>query len=68
MPKPPRLGLSLAEAAAAIGVSPDFFAEHVQSEIRLVRRGRRRIVPVAELEGWLRANAESVVETLDAGR
>jgi hypothetical protein len=52
-----RLALSPAEAARAIGVSRDFFDEHIGPELRIVRRGRRRIVPLRELERWLEANA-----------
>jgi hypothetical protein len=47
----PRLALTPPEAAAAIGVGPDFFEENVAPELRLVRRGRKRLIPVAELEG-----------------
>jgi hypothetical protein len=54
----PRLALRVPdEAAAAIGVSADFFDQHVRSELRLVRRGRLIFVAVAELERWLRENA-----------
>lgn len=49
----PRLALSPDEAAAALGVSRDFLDEHVMPELRVVRRGRRRLVPVRELEAWL---------------
>lgn len=59
MPEPPRLGLTMAEAAAALSVSPDYFRDHVQGEVRIVRRGRRRIVPVSELQRWLDENAEA---------
>ena len=52
-----RLALSKAEAAAALGVSVDFFDEHIVCELRIVRRGRRRLIPVGELERWLEANA-----------
>ena len=48
-----RLALAPNEAAAALGVSRDFFDEHVLPELRIVRRGRRRLVPVRELERWL---------------
>jgi excisionase family DNA binding protein len=53
----PRLALSKVEAAEALGVSVDFFEQHVMPELRVVRRGRRRLVPVAELQRWLDANA-----------
>jgi hypothetical protein len=48
-----RLALTRSEAAAAIGVSLDSFERYVQPELRLVRRGRLRLVPIRELERWL---------------
>lgn len=59
---PPRLALSPDEAAGALGVSRDFLDEHVMPELRIVRRGRRRIVPVAELEAWLEREAARALE------
>jgi hypothetical protein len=53
----PRLALSKAEAAAALGVSVDFFEDHVMHQLRVVRLGRRRLVPVKELVRWLDENA-----------
>jgi hypothetical protein len=53
----PRIALTPAEAAAAIGVGPDFFDANVAPELRLVRRGRKRLVPVSELERWAAENA-----------
>jgi len=50
----PRLALTREEAAAAVGMSLDSFERHVQPTLRLVRRGRLRLVPVGELERWLR--------------
>ena len=52
-----RLALSPAEAAATLGISRDFFDQHVLPELRVVRRGRRRLIPVRELERWLEQNA-----------
>ena len=57
----PRLALTRAEAAAALGVSLDSFERYVQPEIRMVRRGSMRLVPVRELERWLEENAERVL-------
>lgn len=57
----PRLSLSVAEACEALGVSWDFWAEHVAPEVRIVRRGRRKLVPVRELDAWLENNAERVL-------
>lgn len=54
----PRIALTPPEAAAAIGVGPDFFDENVAPELRLIRRGRKRLVPVTELERWIAENAE----------
>ncbi len=56
-PRVPRLALSKAEAAEALGVSVDFLEEHVMHELRIVRRGRRRLIPVAELQRWLDESA-----------
>jgi excisionase family DNA binding protein len=54
----PRLSISPDEAAAMLGVSRDFFDEHVKPELRIVRRGSKTIlVPMAELERWLDTSA-----------
>jgi excisionase family DNA binding protein len=57
----PRLALSPEEAAAALGVSRDYFDEHVGPELRIVRRGRRKLVPIKELERWLEREAALAV-------
>ncbi len=57
-----RLALSKSEAADALGVSVDFLEEHVMPELRIVRRGRRRLIPVRVLEKWLEENAALAVE------
>jgi hypothetical protein len=57
----PRLALTREEAAAAIGMGLDSFERHVQPSMRLVRLGRMRLVPVAELERWLAENAERTI-------
>jgi excisionase family DNA binding protein len=54
---PRRLALSKVEAAEALGVSVDYLEGHVMHELRIVRRGRRRLIPVGELERWLDENA-----------
>ena len=61
-PTVPRLALSPDEAAQAIGVSRDYLDEHVGSELRWVRRGRRKFVSIVELERWLERSA---ARTLD---
>jgi excisionase family DNA binding protein len=52
-----RLAFSLDEAAASLGVSRDYFDEHVRAELRVIRRGRRILVSVRELERWLEKSA-----------
>ena len=54
-----RLGLTRAEAADALGMSLDSFERYVAPEVRIVRRGRLRIVPVVEIERWLRESADA---------
>jgi excisionase family DNA binding protein len=56
-PSPPRLGLTVAEAAQAVGMSESSFKRHVQPELRIVRRGSLRIIPLSEVERWLERNA-----------
>lgn len=55
---PPRIALTKQEAAAAIGVSVDFFEQHVQPDLKVVRQGRKVLVPVAQLEHWVSENAQ----------
>jgi hypothetical protein len=57
-----RVALTRLEAAEALGISIDSFERHVQPEVRLIRRGRMRLVPVRELERWA---AENAAFTLD---
>jgi len=54
----PRVALTREEAAASVGVSVDSFERHVQPSLRMIRRGRLRLVPVAELERWAEEEAE----------
>jgi hypothetical protein len=57
----PRLALDVSEACASLGVSWDYFVEYVAPELRIVRRGRRKLIALTELERWLDANAERVL-------
>lgn len=66
MARTKRFAFSKAEAAEALGVSVEFFDEHIDSEMRSVRRGRRRLYPVGEVIHWLWRNAEGYDPTLDA--
>lgn len=56
----PRVTLTRAEAARALGMSLTSFEKYVQPEVRLIRRGALRLVPLAELERWAASNAEHV--------
>ena len=58
----PRVALSREDAAAALGLSLDSFERHVQPDLRLIRRGRLRLVPVAELERWADEAAERTID------
>ena len=52
-----RLALSPDEAASSLGVSRDVLDEHVMPDLRVVRLGRRRLIPLGELERWLDRSA-----------
>ncbi len=67
-PSPPRLGLTVEEAAKAVGMSESSFKRHVQPELRIVRRGSLRIIPVPEIEKWLEGNATLAGATRAASR
>ena len=53
----PRLAVSPNEAARLLGVSRDFFDKHIGLELRVVRRGRLKLIPIRELERWLEREA-----------
>jgi excisionase family DNA binding protein len=58
----PRLALSPQEAAESLGCSRDFLDEHVMPELRVVRRGRRRFIPITELQRFLDREACRAIE------
>jgi hypothetical protein len=64
----PRLALRVGEAAQALGVSEDLFAQQIAPELRWVRRGRCKFVAVKELCRWLDANSERVLEEVGERR
>jgi len=57
--------VSRREAAERLGMSLASFERHVQPEVKLVRRGRMRLVRVTTLERWAAANE---AHTLEANR
>lgn len=62
----PRIALTPPEAAEALGCGVTFFEENVAPDLRVIRRGRKRLFPVAELESWATTNAEKLFERKDA--
>jgi excisionase family DNA binding protein len=52
MAAPLRLALTPTEAAEAIGVSRTTFYAHVLPELRVIRLGRKTLIPTRELEAW----------------
>jgi excisionase family DNA binding protein len=61
-PPPPRVALTVEEACASLGVSWDTWRERIEPDIKLVRLGRRKLVPVAELERWSNDNAARIFD------
>jgi excisionase family DNA binding protein len=53
----PRLALRPEQAAEALGVSRSFFFASILPDLRVVRCGRVRLVPLTELKAWLERNA-----------
>lgn len=52
-----RLAYSPAQAAIVLGLARSTFYDLVLPELRVVRVGRRVLVPRSELERWLKNNA-----------
>jgi excisionase family DNA binding protein len=57
-----RIALTKTEAAEALGCSVDHLERHVLPELRIVRSGRLRLIPMAELERWLDRHAARALE------
>lgn len=60
--EPLRLALTKREAAEALGCSIDSLERHVMHELRIVRRGSLRLIPIREIEAFLERNAERVLD------
>ena len=52
------VALNVSDSCAALGVSWDFWRQHIEPEIRIARVGGRKMVPVSELQGWAERRAE----------
>jgi excisionase family DNA binding protein len=57
----PRIALTPREAAAALGVGRTYFYAHVMPELRVIRLGRKTLIPVRELERWTDRAASLIV-------
>jgi excisionase family DNA binding protein len=62
-PAVPRLGLSVAEAAESLGISRDSFDRYVLADLRIVRVGRRYVIPTEELARYLRERGAVLLES-----
>lgn len=62
----PRYALTRREAAASLGMSVDMFERKVQPVIKVIARGQLVLVPIAELERWVRENARHLIERAPA--
>jgi hypothetical protein len=54
----PPIAVSRETAAEMVGMSIDSFERYVQPEVKIIRRGKLRLVPVEELRRWAESNAE----------
>jgi excisionase family DNA binding protein len=58
---PARLALTPDEAAGCLGIGRTTFYEQVLPELRVIRLGRKRLIPVRELEAWTDRAASRIV-------
>lgn len=52
------IAVSRETAAAMLAMSVDSFERHCQPELKIIRKGRMRLIPVSELIAWAERNAE----------
>jgi excisionase family DNA binding protein len=60
-PPIPRRALTPDEAATSIGVGRSFFYEHILPDLRVIRLGRKRLIPMRELEAWTERAASRIL-------
>ncbi len=58
----PKMALTIDEACNALGISWDLWDTYVKREVKIIRLGRRRLVPVVELEKWIAAHAAALLD------
>jgi excisionase family DNA binding protein len=56
------LALTKTQAAAELSMSIDTFERYVMADLRLVRIGRKVLVPRREIEAWLERRAAFTIE------
>jgi excisionase family DNA binding protein len=61
-PEPSKLAVSIAEAAEMLGMSTKHFRRHVLHDLRVVRSGQLRLIPLGELRDWLERNAARALD------
>lgn len=62
-PKAPVLALTVGQACASLSVSLDIWHEHIEPNVKIVHIGRRKLIPVRELERWLDEHAEAAEQS-----
>jgi hypothetical protein len=62
----PRLAYRPSEAPAVLGVSDDFFRDHIAGELKWTRVGAVKLVSVEELKSWLRRSATLTLDEADS--
>jgi hypothetical protein len=55
------VALTREEAAAAFGIKLDSFERYVQPNVRMIRWGRLRLVPVSELQRFAEEAAQATL-------
>jgi hypothetical protein len=56
------LALTKTQAAETLSMSVDTFERHVMADLKVVRVGRKVLVPVRECERWIEENAARTIE------
>jgi hypothetical protein len=55
------VAVNTTRAAEMMSVSRDTFRERIEPELKIVRMGARKLIPVAELQRWTLENAEALL-------
>jgi excisionase family DNA binding protein len=63
--KSERFAYSRAEAAKSLGMGLTTFEERVQPDLRVIRVGRKVLIPATEITRWIDENAEAPLAHLN---